>query len=358
MTSPQSAPKGPKRRRQLSRTTWASLIATLLLMAVGAGLFFVPPKAAPVAPSSFDAQGHRGARGLAPENTLPGFRRALAVGVTTLEMDVGLTADGIPVVIHDRRLSPDLARGPDGTWIAAPGPVIKAMTLAELQRFDVGRAQPSSRVAERFAEQQGLDGVMVPTLAEVLALGEALGGGTLRYNIETKISPLEPDTSPDPAALTDAILADIESAGAMDRASLQSFDWRSLALARERAPTMETVHLTAERDWLDNLERGRPGASPWTAGWDLDDFEGSVPAAVARAGGKVWSPYFRDLRDGDIAEARGLGLKVVVWTVNEPEDMARLITAGVDGIITDYPDRLRDVMKQAGMALPAAIASP
>ncbi len=120
------------------------------------------------------------------------------------------------------------------------------------------------------------------------------------------------------------------------------------------APGITTVYLSAEQRWLDNLERGRPGISPWTAGHDLDDFEGSPPAAIRASGGAVWSPYFRDLREAELREAQSLGLKVVVWTVNDSADMAVLIALGVDGIITDSPDRLRRVMAEKGLALPPA----
>ena len=341
-----------KRSSRLSRMSRASLVATLLLGAVALGLFFVAPKPPPPSSIDFDLQGHRGARGLAAENTLPGFETALALGVTTLEMDVGLTADSVAVALHDRRLSPDLTRGPDGAWLTEPGPAVVDLDLAALRDYQVGRARPGSRTAERFPEQSGRDGVPIPKLSEVLALAERRSGGQLRYNIETKISPLDPATSPDTAAIVQAIVADLKAAGALSRASLQSFDWRSLILAQDIAPALETVYLTVEQQWLDTLERGRPGASPWTAGIDIDAFEGSVPAAVVRAGGRVWSPYFRDLRDGDLAEAKALGLRVVVWTVNDPEDMRRLLAAGVDGIITDYPDRLRQVMAAAGLPLP------
>ena len=91
---------------------------------------------------AIDLQGHRGARGLLPENTLPSFERAIALGVTTLEMDVGVTKDGVVVVHHDRRLNPDLARGPDGQYVRAPAPTIHSLGFEELQRYDVGRLRP------------------------------------------------------------------------------------------------------------------------------------------------------------------------------------------------------------------------
>ncbi len=146
----------------------------------------------------------------------------------------------------------------------------------------------------------------------------------------------------------------VREAGAAGRTTVQSFDWRTLKVAQDLAPEIATAYLTAEQNWLDNIERGRPGASRWTAGLDVDAFDGSVPRLIEQAGGQVWSPFYGDLREVDLREARRLGLEVVPYTVNDPADMATLIERGVDGIITDYPDRLRRVMAERGMELPPA----
>ena len=316
-----------------------------------------PPETALSAWPAFDLQGHRGARGLMPENSLPGFEAALALGVTTLEMDVGVSRDGVLVVHHDRRLDPVRTRNPDGSWFEGAPPALADLTLAELQAFDLGRVDPESEAAGRFPEQRGRDGVAMPTLEAVLRRAEALSGATIRYNIETKISPLAPEESPDPGAMAEALVALLRETGTGERATIQSFDWRSLQAVQALDPALATVYLTAEQDWLDNLGRGQDGVSPWTAGFDIDAFEGSVARLIARAGGAVWSPYYRDLREPDLRQARNLGLRVVPWTVNRPADMSSLIDLGVDGLITDYPDRLRAVMAGKGMTLPPAFAA-
>ncbi|MFQ5773705.1 MAG: glycerophosphodiester phosphodiesterase [Kiloniellaceae bacterium] len=341
--------------RALSKASRVWLAVTGVLLAVGVATLFAPgprPGGRTGLPSAFDLQGHRGARGLYPENSLPGFEAALALGVTTLEMDVGMTADGVLVVHHDRRLDPERTRGPGGAWLDPPTPALFALDFAELAAYDIGRPRPGGKVAARFPAQRPLDGVRIPALAEVLARAEARSGGTVRYNVEIKTSPLAPDETAPPAALAEALVAALAEAGVTERAQIQSFDWRALRRVQEIAPGVATVYLSAERSWLDNLERGRPGVSPWTAGLDVDAFDGSAARAVKAAGGRVWSPYFRDLRGADLREAHGLGLRVVVWTVNEPADMASLIDLGVDGIITDYPDRLRAVMAGKAMPLP------
>ena len=130
-------------------------------------LLTIPASAGEDKPShpALDLQGHRGARGLYPENTLEGFRKTIALGVTTLEMDVGITRDGVVVVHHDERLSPNIARGADGRWIDSPTPPLRELTWAQVQAFDVGRYRPGSRYASRFSKMQGRDGVRVPRLA-------------------------------------------------------------------------------------------------------------------------------------------------------------------------------------------------
>ena len=286
-----------------------------------------------------EIQGHRGARGLLPENTVAAFERALELGVDVLELDVGITRDGVPVVHHDRRLNPERTRDGNGAWLALPGPLLQALDLEMLAAFDVGRAAPRSKTAQRFPDQASRDGARVPTLADVLALARRPGAGRLRFNVETKLSPLAPEETLAPAAFARVVVGALRAAGLSERAQVQSFDWRTLAEVRRLAPEIPTACLTAERTWLDNLERGRPSTSPWTAGLDIDTVNGSTPRLVHAAGCAVWSPYFRDLTAPRLAEARELGLKVVVWTVNDANDMVTLARLGVDGIITDYPER-------------------
>ena len=288
---------------------------------------------------AIEIQGHRGARGLLPENTIPAFERAIELGVDVLELDLGLTRDGVPVVHHDRGLNPDRTRDAAGAWLSGPEPLISALDLAALSAFDVGRAAPGSRTAEQFPEQASRDGTRIPTLADVLALGKRPGTAGIRFNLETKLTPLAPEETAGPEAFARAVVAVLRAEGMIDRASVQSFDWRVLFETRRLAPELRTVCLTAEQSWHDNVHRGRPDPSPWTADLEVGTFGGSVPRMVEAAGCGGWSPYYRDLTGESLAEAHALGLKVVVWTVNEVDEMLALARLGVDGIITDYPDR-------------------
>lgn len=300
---------------------------------------------------TLDIQGHRGARGLAPENTLPAFARALAIGVTTLELDCAVTRDGVVVVSHDPALNPDITRGPDGKWLEKTGSAIWNLTYQDIQRYDVGRLNPARDYARRWPEHKPVDGTHIPRLADLFALVKKSGNETVRFNIETKVSPLEPDLTTTPEDFARKLVAAIRAGGMEKRTVIQSFDWRTLQIVQKEAPENPTVYLTVEKGFMDSIQR-EVAASPWTAGFHVSRYGGSVPRMVKAAGGAVWSPYHAEISRQQVKEAQALGLKIVVWTVNEPADMRRLIDWGVDGIISDYPDRLRATAGEMGITLP------
>jgi len=301
---------------------------------------------------AFDLEGHRGTRGLAPENTLAAFRRALDIGVATIETDLGMTKDGVVVISHNPNLNPDLVRDSDGHWLAGPGPQIRALTFAELRRYDIGRINPTSQYARSFPEQRAADGERFPKLSELFDLAKA-SGKAVRFNIETKITPTSGANTPDPATFARLVLAVVREANVADRVTLQSFDWRTLIEMKRLAPEIETSCLTIQTANDNTVQQAADGGpSPWHAGFALRDHGGSLPALVKAAGCGTWSMFWRNLTSKDLTEAHALGLKVLPWTVNERDQMRSLIDMGVDGIITDYPDRLREVMAEKKMALP------
>lgn len=300
---------------------------------------------------AFDLEGHRGARGLAPENTLAAFRKALSIGVTTLETDLAVTRDDVLVLSHDPFLNPDLVRDGDGRWLDAKGPPIRSLVLAELERYDIGRINPATRYASQFPQQRASDGERFPTLRELIDLVKSQDK-PVRLNIETKISPTQPDETVDPATFAKLVVAAIRDAHVADRVTVQSFDWRTLAEVRKLDPSISTACLTIESETSNNVKPVGDGPSPWTARLDLRAYDGSVPRLVHAAGCGIWSPNARAVSAERIVEAHTLGLKVLPWTVNDPADMARLIDLGVDGLISDYPDRLREVMASKRLPLP------
>jgi glycerophosphoryl diester phosphodiesterase len=300
---------------------------------------------------ALDLQGHRGARSLAPENTLPGFALTLGIGVTTLELDIAITKDDVLVISHDPKLNPDITRGPDGRFLDGPGPVIRQLSFAELQRYDVGRLKPGTRYAGLYPQQQPIDGTRIPRLDELFALVRKSGNEQVRFAIETKVTPFNADETVAPEAFARAVIAAIRDAGVTRRSTVLSFDWRTLAVVQKEAPEIGTVYLTAQQQWLDNVGAARPEGSAWTAGVQFRD-HGSVPKMIHVAGGRIWSSFFGDLDAAKVKEAQALGIQVLAWTVNQPRDIVRMLDLGVDGIVSDRPDLVREEMQRRGMALP------
>ena len=306
-----------------------------LMLAAAAAL--APGAAQAQARPRIDLQGHRGARGLRPENTLPAFELALQLGVSTLELDVGVTRDGELVISHDPALNPDITRDAQGRFIESPGPDIASLTFAELQAFDVGRLRPGSPYARSFAQQQGMDGVRIPRLADLFERVRQLQDTRVRFAIETKIRPDRPQQTPDAERFAALLLQVIRAHGMERRVQILSFDWRTLRAVHRLSPGMPTVCITAQLPSLDNLSIRSGGESAWTAGI-AHARHGSVPRMVQAAGASHWSSFWRELDEGQVREAHELGLQVLAWTVNDRSTMARLLDMGIDGLVTDRPD--------------------
>ena len=301
----------------------------------------------------FDIQGHRGARGLWPENTLAGFARTLALGVSAFELDIAVTRDGVAVVSHDPQPNPDHTRDALGRYLESPGPPICTMSYEQLRQYDVGRIRPGSAYAAEHPLQQAMDGERIPRLADVFALVAGLREYSVRFNIETKLFPLQPELTLAPEPFVQALLDDIRGAGLGSRATVQSFDWRVLRIVQELDPGIATGALTDQQPGDDTVQADRPGPSPWLGGLDVHDYGGSVPRLAKASGAECWSADYRDLTAPLVGEAHELGLRVIPWTVNDSLDMQRIIAMGVDGMISDRPDLLRAVLQAQGIAIPA-----
>ena len=297
---------------------------------------------------TIDLQGHRGARGLLAENTLPSFALALQMGVTTLELDVVVTQDDVLVISHDPALNPDITRDAQGRFLSNKGPDIRQLTFERLQSYDVGRIKPTSRYAQTFSAQKDLDGVRIPRLKDLFELVKAQGHTQVKFAIETKITPQRPDQTPDPERFVQLLLQEIKDHGMSERVQILSFDWRTLQAVQKTAPGMPTVYITAQLAALDNLgiKAGQPSA--WTAGFQHAQ-HGSVPQMIKAAGGTHWSSFWRELDAQKVREAQSLGLKVLAWTVNDRETMGQMLDLGVDGLVTDRPDIAIELLKARGL---------
>lgn len=292
---------------------------------------------------TFELQGHRGARGLFPENTVEGFVATVALGVDAIELDVAVTADGVAVVFHDVALQGDIVRGPDGAWLDGEGKLLRSLTLAELGRYDIGRARPGGRTAAAHPDQAACDGARVPTLRQVFA-----ATGTVRIAAELKTLPDHPEATVSSAEMAERVLAVAGACGALGRLDVRSFDWRGLRHLRQHHPGLPLTFLTKPATVAQ--------AALWWGGTTPAGHGGSVPRAVAAvaAGAASWAPANRSLTQAQVREAQALGLRVLPWTVNDPGDMARLIAWGVDGFCSDRPDLARQAMARAGLPLPPA----
>ncbi len=319
----------------------------------------VLPGAGANAANGFDLQAHRGGRGETTEESLRAFAKALELGVSTLELDIVLSKDAQPMVWHDPVLDPakctDTAPAfPGDTQFPYVGKLVRDLTLAQLRTLDCGKLLAGFPSAEVVA------GNKIATLPEVFALADSYHA-TVRYNIETKVEAADPELSLPPEQFVDVILAAVRSAGKVGYVEIQSFDWRTLPMVHRAEPSIPLVALWDETTWF-------PG-SPWLDGVDpgsggpasLDPIAGAmaVGANVLSPGYSV--PYGQTPADPGfelvadrafIDRAHSLGLTVVPWTINDAATMNAQIDAGADGIITDYPTLLRQVMAERGMPLP------
>jgi len=218
---------------------------------------------------------------------------------------------------------------------------VRTLRLAELASYDVGQARPDSAIARAHPRQQRYERARIPTLESVF---EATAGLGVRVDVELKTDPLRPELSPPPADMAEAVVALARRCGALGRLAIRSFDWRGLEYLRDRWPDTPLGWLT-DPETANSTWRGAAARAGLT-----------VPASVALAAGPTahacWAPHFRELDFDVVAEAHRLGLRVVPWTVNEPDDMARLIALGVDGLCTDRPDLARAAMAEAGLPTP------
>jgi glycerophosphoryl diester phosphodiesterase len=302
---------------------------------------------------TFDLQAHRGGRLVRPENTLAAFGYAIRLGVSTLELDMHVTADNEVVISHNPVLSWYLARDGQGQWIK-PGyePVIYAMTLDEVRQYNVSQVNPGCVEYWRHygQHQQSAGYEQVPTLAEVFALVQRYEADAIRFNIETKCYPGHPEWSPEPDQFCQSVLAVVDQFGMQDRVMVQSFDWRTLIATRQLNKAITCVALTDSECRQTNDK----GLSPWLAGLNLADYGGSIVQAAKAAGADILSPHYHDVTREMMKEADYLHMPVIPWTVNNRHDMTELIDIGVAGLISDDPALLRQVMAERKLPLPPA----
>ena len=268
--------------------------------------------------AAFDKQGHRGCRGLMPENTIPAMLRALDLGVTTLEMDVVITRDKKVILSHEPFFNHEISTKADGNPVSEKeerGLNIYKMDFPETQQYDVG-----SKNHPRFSKQEKLPAKkpLLSTLAdEVQSYIKLKGYPPVFYNIETKTSPATDGVfHPGPEEFIQLLMDVINSKNLQGSVIIQSFDYRTLKTLHSKYPNVRTAALVEDFDkksFEDQLK-------------DL----GFTPS--------IYSPHFSLVSDELIRRCHEKGVKVIPWTVNDKISIERLKNMGVDGIISDYPD--------------------
>jgi glycerophosphoryl diester phosphodiesterase len=332
---------------------WAAFPVMITIAAASIG--GIP--AASADPSDFDLQAHRGGRGETTEESLRAFSKALELGVSTLEFDIVITRDHQPLVWHDPRIestkcadtAPAFAGDPQYPYV---GKLVHDLNLQQIRTLDCGK------LLEDFPDAEVVAGNKIATLPDVFELTDEYRAD-VRYNIETKVEAEKPETSAVPQEFVDAILAAVRSAGKVGKVEIQSFDWRTLPMVRRAEPSIPLVALWDETTWVPD--------SPWLAGVNPavvnDPIAGALVVGANTLSPGYSVPYGLTPSDADfrlvadrafVDRAHAAGLKVIPWTINDPDAMRAQIAAGADGIITDYPTRLRSMMAELGLPLPPA----
>lgn len=308
----------------------------------------------------FDLEAHRGGRDVRPENTLYSYAYAIELGATSIECDMQLTKDGQIVMSHNPILNSDITRDENGNYIENNKYDIRLMTVDELKKFDVGVMDPNcGEYYDLHGKTQFTYDAKIPTLEELMQLIQSYGDKNIVLNIETKSYP-DPASAgyknnADPKKFVEVFNNIVKKYDMDDRVVLQSFDWQTLIEMKKLNPNISTSALWQEQpSWgrdSESLRRYEKKKSPWLGGLDIKDYQGNPVKAAHAIGADIISPYYTEISKQDVDEAHSLGMKVVPWTVNNEKDMNMLLDMGVDGIISDKPWLLKQVLEKRNIKL-------
>lgn len=308
----------------------------------------------------FDLEAHRGGRDVRPENTLYSYAYAIELGATSIECDMQLTKDGQIVMSHNPILNSDITRDENGNYIENNKYDIRLMTVDELKKFDVGVMDPNcGEYYDLHGKTQFTYDAKIPTLEELMQLIQSYGDKNIVLNIETKSYP-DPASAgyknnADPKKFVEVFNNIVKKYDMEDRVVLQSFDWQTLIEMKKLNPNISTSALWQEQpSWgrdSESLRRYEKKKSSWLGGLDIKDYQGNPVKAAHAIGADIISPYYTEISKQDVDEAHSLGMKVVPWTVNNEKDMNMLLDMGVDGIISDKPWLLKQVLEKRNIKL-------
>ena len=293
-------------------------------------------------PNHIKIYGHRGARGDLPENTLDSFKYLFENNINAYETDILISKDLIPVITHDFRLDPSFTKDEEGDWITDENIKIFDLTYNEISKFDVGSLNKLTRYGRRFLNQRSLENQKIPKLSELLELSSKNLSQASIINLEIKSTPDEKNLTPSPKEMVQIVLNDIKKSNLQDKIIISSFDWRILREVKNQSPEISRAYLTFQQEKGMKIKKTIYSKSPWidhiplTIVYDL-------PKIIKELGGSAWHPYYKDINKKAVKDAHDYNLPVNVWTVNDEYNMLKMIEYEVDGIMTDYPLKLKEL---------------
>ena len=296
-------------------------------------------------PNHIKIYGHRGARGDLPENTLESFKYLFKNNINSYETDILISKDLIPVITHDFRLDPSFTKDNNGNWIEDENIKIFDLTYEELLKFDVGSINKLSRYGRRFINQKTLENQRIPKLSELLDLSSKNISENLLINLEIKSTPDEENLTPSPEDTVKLVVNEINKLNLKDKIIVSSFDWRTLTEIKNQYHEISRAYLTYQQVKGMKIKKTIYNRSPWMSFLPFyEDHE--LPKIIKSQGGKAWHPYRKEITKKLVDISHQEDLPVNVWTVNKEYDMLKMIEYGVDGIMTDYPLRLKELCEK------------
>ena len=289
-------------------------------------------------PNHIKIYGHRGARGVLPENTLDSFQYLFDNDIKAYETDILISKDLIPVITHDFRLSPSMTKDSEGNWLENEDVKIIDLTYDQISKFEVGSLNKLTKYGRRFLNQKKLPNQKIPKLSQLLDLTTKNNNSNLIINLEIKSTPVQENLTPPPEVLAKIVIEEVNKSILIDKIIYSSFDWRVLREIKNYNSEIPRAYLTQD-------QRNIYDQSPWM---DFTPLHNNVdlPKLIKAHGGKACHPYHKNINEKNIKIAQSENLPVNVWTVNKEKDMVRMIDYGVDGIMTDYPVQLKELCEK------------
>ena len=279
-----------------------------------------------------------------PENTLDSFQYLFDNDINAYETDILISKDSIPVITHDFHLDPSLTQDEEGNWLEDENIKIIDLTYDQISKYEVGSLNKLTKYGRRFLNQKKLENQKIPKVSELLDLTSKNNISNLVINLEIKSTPVQENLTPSPEEMVKIVLEEVNQSNLTDKIIYSSFDWRVLREIKNYNPEIPRAYLSFEQQGSGSFGNIYD-QSPWM---DFTPLHNNVdlPKLIKALGGQAWHPFYRNVNEKIVETSHNENLPVNVWTVNEEEDMLRMIDFGVDGIMTDYPVQLKELCEK------------